>query len=147
MQFVKASERLPDLENPDYHFRLNGKKVIGNFYDKNGEGEIIFFVDGADVFESYDILQKDFNTIEWLDEGLAKEGQGDRTVIDLTDDECLKGSEIIGGASHLSKESQVYQFREIFKDLFWRQTNVSGKRWFELYEYFKSINVQYPETK
>ena len=66
--WVKASERIPKDDSPNYHVRLNGVKVNGNFYDRNGEGEIGFGVSGGGLFEDYLILPKDFDRIEWLDE-------------------------------------------------------------------------------
>jgi len=39
-------------------------KVDGNFYDKNGEGEIVFGVIHSSG--DYDILKKDFEHLEWL---------------------------------------------------------------------------------
>jgi len=89
------------------------------------------------LLETYEDLIAIFSS------NLASENEvsPERTVNDMTDEECLKGSEIVGGASHLSPESQIHQFRQLFEDLFWRQTNISGSSWFKLYAYFKSINV------
>ena len=68
LKWVKASDRLPDnLGSPDYHFRLNGVKVNGNFFDVNGEGKLLFEVRGS-AYEDYYVFQKDFDRIEWLDE-------------------------------------------------------------------------------
>ena len=68
MKWVKASERLPGDDSPKYHFKLEGVKVNGNFYDLNGELEMAFYVSGGGLFEDYTILRKDFDRLEWLDE-------------------------------------------------------------------------------
>ena len=70
--FIKASDRLPNMpNNHELHYRLNGVKCIGQFYDKNGEGEICFHVFGGEGFADYDINKSDFDRLEWLDESPA----------------------------------------------------------------------------
>lgn len=64
-----------------------------------------------------------------------------RSFSDLTDEECLIASGVVGGASHLSNDSQIHQFRELMKEGFYRQTNVPGNNWFKLQDYLTSINV------
>lgn len=58
----------------------------------------------------------------------------------FTDEQCLKASGIVGGASHLSHDSQIFQFRELMKEGFYRQTNIPGNNWFKLYEYLQSLS-------
>jgi hypothetical protein len=70
--WVKASERLPDHpDDPGNHFRLNGKKVNGNFY-QDSDGMMFFEVRGF-THEPYTICWKSFIYLEWLDEGAGKE--------------------------------------------------------------------------
>lgn len=68
-RWTKASERLPESDSPNYHFRLNGfDKVNGNFLDM--ENETVFWVNGCGAFEDYYIYKKDFDKIEWLSESI-----------------------------------------------------------------------------
>jgi hypothetical protein len=68
MKFIKASERLPNSDSPQYHFRVDGwNKINGNFFD-NENGEAAFSVMGNGCFEDYIIPKEKFSQIEWLDE-------------------------------------------------------------------------------
>ncbi len=64
------------------------------------------------------------------------------TVEEMTDEQCLEGANILGSANHLMEDSRIFQFRELFKDGFYRQSNISGKKWFDLYNYLMSIRIK-----
>jgi hypothetical protein len=77
-RWVKASERLPDYgDDPWGHFRLNGRKVCGNFYDKPvGKGSVVcFMVNGHNMFDDYDVSASHFDRLEWLDESAPAASQ------------------------------------------------------------------------
>lgn len=64
LRWVKASERLPNSDDPGLHFRLNGRKVNGNFYQEEG---MDFFHVSQKTHEDFSISAK-CETLEWLEE-------------------------------------------------------------------------------
>lgn len=67
MKWTKASEQLPPYpDDPGNHYRLNGRKVHGNFFT-DLDGMIFFSVRGF-THETYIIGKPSFVHLEWLDE-------------------------------------------------------------------------------
>lgn len=66
MRFVKASEKLPEFYKHMYVRDNVGCNRLGNFYED--EDGLFFHVDKTSAYESFTIPQKDFWSIEWLDE-------------------------------------------------------------------------------
>ncbi|HWY09701.1 MAG TPA: hypothetical protein VN026_00175 [Bacteroidia bacterium] len=64
----------------------------------------------------------------------------------ITDEDAIEASSIIGGASHLSKESQIAQLKELFSlpSFFVNQTNISGYKWLQCIQYLQSKGYDLP---
>jgi hypothetical protein len=64
----------------------------------------------------------------------------------ITDEDAIEASAIIGGASHLSTESQIKQLRDLFSSPnFWvNQTNISGYKWFNCCQFLQSKGYDLP---
>lgn len=64
----------------------------------------------------------------------------------ITDEDALDVSTIAGGASHLSKESQIHQAKELLTDvfLFTKQTNIVGVSWFGISQFLQSEGYDLP---
>ena len=64
----------------------------------------------------------------------------------ITDEDAIEASAVIGGASHLSKESQIKQLRDLFSSPnFWvNQTNISGYKWFNCCQFLQSKGYDLP---
>ena len=72
------------------------------------------------------------------DENL-RDGYLELTHIDkITDEHALELSKIIGGANHLSNESQIFQLKQLFK------TNISASRWLKAFQYLYSKSYALP---
>ena len=56
----------------------------------------------------------------------------------ITDQEALKAIDIVGGASHLSNDSKIHQFKELMEGRFNKQTNIPGIRWYRMFKYLES---------
>lgn len=57
---------------------------------------------------------------------------------DMTEEDAVESAGILGGASHLSRESQIFQIKELFQNIHHGQTNVPGYRWMQLTVYLLS---------
>lgn len=55
-----------------------------------------------------------------------------RPLSAVTDEEAQEAAEILGGASHISKEGQIRQFKELIERIYNMQTNIPGMRWIRL---------------
>jgi len=136
MQFVKASERLPENGKPVFAKDDKGIKYSA-FYSRQYQTPVQDFEDNGD-FEvynddlylkegwyeeteqasgGYDILYYSRNIIEWLDEGLAKDGKGDKLkqlFIELTtwQKETFPQANAFSKACHLREEVE-----ELISDL------------------------------
>lgn len=76
MKWIKASERLPEMEKALYLKHNGGVKSLGNFYEQDGCYIIYFQRNGA--HEEYEKLYYSGVDIEWLDES---EGEGNELAI------------------------------------------------------------------
>lgn len=67
-------------------------------------------------------------------------GKEVRKLEEITDEHVLECSKIIGGNDHISDESKIYQFRELFctNKLYNQQTNIPGIRWYRVFKYLES---------
>jgi hypothetical protein len=61
-----------------------------------------------------------------------------RSLSDMTEEEAAEVADILGNASHLSKESKIAQVMEILPRLLHMQTNVWGINWIKLTVYLLS---------
>lgn len=69
-----------------------------------------------------------------------------KSVSDITDEDALQGSKLVGGASHLSDESQIFQFKQLFESPnFWtRQTNIPLVKSLRVFDYLRSKGYALP---
>lgn len=72
-----------------------------------------------------------------------------KQLSELTDQDALKVSEILGGASHLSKEGQIHQCKELIatNNLYKQQTNIPGIKWYRALKYLESKGYQIDESE
>ena len=80
------------------------------------------------------------------DENL-RDGYLELTHIDkITDEHALELSKIIGGANHLSNESQIFQLKQLFSspNFYVNQTNISASRWLKAFQYLYSKSYALP---
>lgn len=78
------------------------------------------------------------------DESLSRIKPILRHISSLTNDECLKCYEILGGASHLSDDSRIHQAREILctiQGFHHSVTNIKGARWMYIFTYLLSLHI------
>jgi hypothetical protein len=78
MKWVKASERLPEMEKY-LHLKDNvGIERMGNFY-KDG-ADVFCSIDRTAAHESFIIPGKHFNHLFWLDESAPKPKEGEKEL-------------------------------------------------------------------
>jgi hypothetical protein len=61
-----------------------------------------------------------------------------RKLTSILDEESVEAAEVLGGASHLSRDSQIHQVKELMRTIYHKQTNIPGYRWMELTRYLLS---------
>lgn len=57
----------------------------------------------------------------------------------LTNEQRLEVAQIIGGADRFSKEAQIAQVKEILCRMHNMQTNLTGLKWFKVFQYLKTV--------
>lgn len=57
---------------------------------------------------------------------------------EISDQDALKVAELLGGASHLSKESQISQVKKLLKQRHNAVTNITGMSWYKAWKYLES---------
>lgn len=62
-----------------------------------------------------------------------------KSLSQITDNECLVCSYILGGVSHISDVGKIHQFRELLNGLKTKQTNIVGHDWYRLFKHLESI--------
>ena len=79
-----------------------------------------------------------------MKENNINEMKTSRSIESLTDDELFNAAQILGGASHLSRESVIAQSKELLLSnrLYNGQTNIPGINWLRLAVYLQSIGIQ-----
>ncbi len=60
----------------------------------------------------------------------------------ISDQDALKVAELLGGASHFTKESQIAQVKELLVKRYNGVTNISGYSWYKAWKYLESQNYQ-----
>jgi hypothetical protein len=55
-----------------------------------------------------------------------------KRLSDMSEEDAISIAEILGGASHLTRDSQIHQVKELLTDIHHKQTNVPGYRWMML---------------
>lgn len=64
-----------------------------------------------------------------------------RSVCDITNVECTELAKILGGADHISQESQIAQIKELLNGIYTKQTNLPGIKWMRVGKYLAEIGV------
>lgn len=90
------------------------------------------------------------STIVNIDAGLV---DYDGTVLILKppsaimDKDAICVSSLVGGASHLSDESQIYQAKQLFisPNFFVNQTNIKAFGWLQAFQYLQSEGYDLPQ--
>src|ERR1700741_2755888 len=69
-----------------------------------------------------------------------------KPISDISDEHALKVSELFGGASHLSKESQISQVKQVLSSPnFWiNVTNITGASWLKVFQYLQFEGYDLP---
>ena len=64
----------------------------------------------------------------------------------ITDEDAVEVAKILGNCSHLSKESQISQVKELFSspNFFVKQTNISAAKWLYVFQYLQSEGYALP---
>ncbi len=64
----------------------------------------------------------------------------------ISDEHALAVSRILGGASHLSKESQIAQLKDLLSspNFYNKQTNVSASSWLKAFQYMQRNGYALP---
>lgn len=64
----------------------------------------------------------------------------------ISDEHALEVSRILGGASHLSKESQIVQLKDLLSspNFYNKQTNVSASSWLKAFQYMQRNGYALP---
>jgi hypothetical protein len=63
-----------------------------------------------------------------------------KELIELSDEDALEASKLLGGASHLSDNGQIFQAKELLttNKFFNHQTNIPGIKWWRALKYLES---------
>lgn len=113
----------------------------------------------AIIFASY-FGQKVYRNVLWSDnlptsrlsENCLKDEHVKDGYLELThyqkisDEHALVVSRILGGASHLSKESQIAQLKDLLSspNFYNKQTNVSASSWLKAFQYMQGVGYALP---
>lgn len=67
----------------------------------------------------------------------------------ISDEHALEVSRILGGASHLSKESQIAQLKDLLSspNFYNKQTNVSASSWLKAFQYMQRNGYALPNSE
>jgi hypothetical protein len=128
--------------------KISGKEFNLTFYHK------------AVIFAPY-FGQKVYRNVLWSDnlptselnenclnvEDTLKNGYLELTHYQkISDEHALEVSRILGGASHLSKESQIAQLKDLLSspNFYNKQTNVSASSWLKAFQYMQGVGYALP---
>ncbi len=69
-----------------------------------------------------------------------------KPISDLKDEHALKVSELVGGASHLTPESQIIQAKRLFESpaFYVNQTNIKAFGWLQAFQFLQSKGYDLP---
>lgn len=86
-------------------------------------------------------LWKPDKIIERVESMIELEKRHMRSICDITNVECIELAKIIGGADHISQESQIAQIKELLNGIYTKQTNLPGIKWMRAGKYLNEIGV------
>lgn len=75
----------------------------------------------------------------------AQERKDTLNLSDITDEHALATSKILGGATHVSVESQIHQMREVLSRRWNMQTNIPGIGWYRAWKYLQGLGYKIDE--
>lgn len=69
-----------------------------------------------------------------------------KLISNITDEDALKAVELLGNSSHLSEESQIFQFKQLFESPnFWvKQTNIPLNKSLLMFDFLRSKGYVLP---
>jgi hypothetical protein len=105
----------------DYLPLYMGQKII--FPERGANQARVFTVTGS-IYDSMG-TDKDFHKHE-------KRCLILRPLSDMTEEEAIEIADILGGASHLSRDSKIHAARELANRMLYTQTNIWGINWMRL---------------